>query len=45
MKNMFVIIKLLYGSWGKGDREKELSGINNIVEHDICEDRGCKDMY
>jgi hypothetical protein len=40
MKNMFLIVKLLYGTRGRRERKREQKSINNTVTPNICEGRG-----
>jgi hypothetical protein len=42
---MFVIVELLYGTWGRRERKREWLSISNIIKHKIFEGRGCKDVY
>jgi hypothetical protein len=47
---VFVTVKLLCGTWGRREMKIINEGnendksINNIVKHNICEDRKHKDM-
>jgi hypothetical protein len=41
---MFVIVELLYGTWGMRERKRECQSIDNTVKHNICEGRGYNDV-